>query len=358
MNFNFPLLGPVRMLLFPFSILYYAVIWFRNLLYDKKIIRSTSFNIPLICVGNLSVGGTGKSPMVEYLIRLMKNRFALATLSRGYKRKTRGYALANEQTTALEIGDEPMLFHNKFPEVAVSVGEERIEAIPQLLHDKPETQVIILDDAFQHRAIRAGFNILLVDYNNLFTRDWYLPTGNLRDEKRSRYRASVIVVTKCSPDLGMNEKASLIREIDPRPHQHIYFSHIRYGNPYQLVSRESIRLNKSQHALLISGIANPEPLRNYLSTTIASFEEILYQDHQIFTIDDMNKIVARFRNISSAEKIIITTEKDAVRLAKFESFLLELPIYAIPIEHDFLFNEAADFDQKVTGFIENFKYPY
>lgn len=184
MNSNIPMPGPVRMLLFPFSLLYYFGIWCRNKFYDKHFFTSVSFNLPIICVGNLSVGGTGKSPMVEYLVRLLRHEFAVATLSRGYKRKTKGYALADQNSTALEIGDEPMLFYNNFPGIAVSVGEKRLEAIPQLLYDRPDTRVIIMDDAFQHREIRSGYNILLVDCNNLFTRDWYLPTGDLRDEKK------------------------------------------------------------------------------------------------------------------------------------------------------------------------------
>src|SRR5688500_8334915 len=195
-----------RILLLPFALLYWLIIAFRNWLYDKKISRSSSFGLPLICVGNLSTGGTGKSPMVEYLVEMLKDRFKVATLSRGYKRKTRGYALANENSTALEIGDEPMQFHLKFPGVPVAVGEERIVAIPQLLHDCPETEVIILDDAFQHRAIRAGLNILLTDYHNLFTRDFYLPTGDLRDQKKSYRRADIIIVTKCRKDIMVSEK--------------------------------------------------------------------------------------------------------------------------------------------------------
>ena len=190
-----------RILLLPFALLYWLVIAIRNWLYNKKIIPSASFGLPLICVGNLSVGGTGKSPMVEYLVRLLKDQFKIATLSRGYKRKTKGYALANKESTALEIGDEPMQFHIKFPDVPVAVGEERLDAIPQLLHDRPGTEAIILDDAFQHRAIKAGLNILLTDYNNLFTRDFYLPTGDLRDLKSEYKRAEIIVVTKCKPDL-------------------------------------------------------------------------------------------------------------------------------------------------------------
>ena len=185
-----------RILLLPFALLYWLGIAIRNWLYDKRILESTSFGLPLICVGNLSVGGTGKSPMVEYLVANLKNKFKVATLSRGYKRKTRGYAMADEKTTALEIGDEPMQFHLKFPEVPVAVGEERILAIPQLLHDRPETKVIILDDAFQHRTVKAGLNILLTDYNNLFTRDFCMPSGSESSSSVRVVRANWVMVYK------------------------------------------------------------------------------------------------------------------------------------------------------------------
>jgi tetraacyldisaccharide 4'-kinase len=354
MNFNFPLIGAVRMLLFPFSLVYFLGIWIRNKLYDKNIFKSTSFNLPVICVGNLSVGGTGKSPMVEYLVRLLKTHYPVATLSRGYKRKTKGYALANERSTALEIGDEPMQFHLKFPDVAVSVGEERLVAIPQLLHDKPETKVIILDDAFQHRVIRAGLNILLVECGNLFTRDWYLPTGDLRDEKRSYKRADIIIITKNDPLLSEEDRDSVIREIEPLPHQQVYFSTIQYGTPYHIVTRETKDISNEMEVLLVTGIANPTPLKNLLQETATAYYQLSYNDHHIFTIDDLKDIIKRYESIITGTKIIVTTEKDAVRLSKFENELKDLPFFVIPIEHRFLFNQASQFDNAVKGFITNF----
>ena len=195
------MLKSFRYLLLPISLVYGGIIGLRNWLFDKKILKSSSFNFPIICVGNLAVGGTGKTPMVEYLIRLLKDEFNIATLSRGYKRKTKGFAIANEKTTALEIGDEPMQFHKKFSTITVAVGEERLVAIPQLLHDKPATEVIILDDAFQHRYVNAGLNILLTEYNNLFTRDFMMPAGDLRDVKSSKIRADIFLVTKCKNNL-------------------------------------------------------------------------------------------------------------------------------------------------------------
>ena len=227
MNFNFPLLKPIRILLFPLSLLYWLVIWIRNRLFDKNVFKSTSFNLPIICVGNIAAGGTGKSPMVEYLVKNLRDNYKVATLSRGYKRKTAGYALATESSNALEIGDEPMQFHIKFPDVAVAVGEERMVAIPQLLHDRPDTAVIILDDAYQHRTVKAGLNILLTEYSNLYTEDWYLPTGDLRDERSSAKRADIIVVTKCPSTLSNDEKEAVRAEIAPLPHQQMFFSTIR-----------------------------------------------------------------------------------------------------------------------------------
>jgi tetraacyldisaccharide 4'-kinase len=356
MNFNFPLLGTVRILLFPFSFIYFAVVWCRNRLYDKNVFQSTSFNLPIICVGNLSVGGTGKSPMVEHLVRTLKGEFKVATLSRGYKRKTKGYALANGQSTALEIGDEPMLFHIRFPEVAVAVGEERLEAIPQLLFDRPDTQVVILDDAFQHRAVKAGYNILLVDCNNLFTRDWYLPTGDLRDEKASYHRADVIIITKCNPAMSRAEKEKLVTEINPLQHQRLFFAAIRYGMAYHIVTKNPRRITDSTEVLLVTGIANPASLKKYLDEQAGTYYQLAFNDHQVFTIDDLKQILGKYEDITSPAKIILTTEKDAVRLIKFENVLKDLPFFVIPIEHEFLFNATDEFNGLVKNFIVNFQH--
>jgi tetraacyldisaccharide 4'-kinase len=353
-NLNYPLLKPVRMLLLPFSLLYGLVVYVRNWMFDKKILRSASFNLPLICVGNLSVGGTGKSPMVEFLIENFKQHFRLAVLSRGYKRKTSGYALASAQSTALEIGDEPMQFYNKHPDVSVAVGEERVVAIPQLLHDRPDTQLIILDDAFQHRSVTAGFNIILTEYNNLFTRDWFLPTGDLRDQPGSARRADMIVVTKCPPDLSLAEKDRVVREIEPAAGQHIFFTAISYGPPYQIISREPVLASKQAEVLLVTGIANPAPLKKHLEENFNGYDEMAYSDHHIFSIDDLNAIIKKFNQLRSSDKIILTTEKDAVRLQKFSQQLRELPLFVIPIRPVFLFYEENQFRELIATFIRDF----
>ncbi|ULQ57722.1 tetraacyldisaccharide 4'-kinase [Flavihumibacter rivuli] len=354
MNFNIPLLKPIRIILFPVSLVYYAVIKVRNWMYDKKWLQSSEFALPIICVGNIAAGGTGKSPMVEFLIRHLKEDFRVATLSRGYKRKTRGYALANDATNALEIGDEPMQFHLKFPDVAVAVGEERIVAVPQLLHDRPDTQAIILDDAFQHRAIKAGLNIVLTDYSNLYTRDWYLPTGDLRDEKRSVQRADIIVVTKCPANLSKEDAEAIRKELTPEEHQQVFFATIKYGELYHILDHTHYKITNDVEVLLVTGIANPRPLKKLLDDQAKTYDQLGFSDHHIFTIDDLRDIRRRFEQLNAAHKIILTTEKDSVRLVKFDQELKSLPLFVIPIEMAFLFGEQENFTRLIATFIKEF----
>ena len=344
-----------RILLFPFALLYWLGIAVRNFLYDRNLLKSTPFGLPLICVGNLSVGGTGKSPMVEYLVGFLSGEYRLATLSRGYKRRTKGYALAGEQSTALDIGDEPMQFHLKFPDLPVAVGEERLVAIPQLLHDRPETEVIILDDAFQHRAVKAGLNILLTEQGNLFTRDFYLPTGDLRDQKSSYRRAQILVVTKCKPGFSEEESQAIREELRLLPGQELYFTSIAYGKPYHFASGKDFALHERTEILLVTGIANPRPLKKMLEEWHNGYTMLQYPDHHIFTIDDWKEIQQKFREIRSEDKIILTTEKDAVRLQKFRESAEGLPLYVLPVSHQFLFGEGPVFEQRVRTFIQQFK---
>jgi tetraacyldisaccharide 4'-kinase len=355
MNFNTIFLKSFRVLLLPFALLYGLVIMIRNWMFDKGYSKSASFNFPLICVGNLAVGGTGKSPMVEYIVRVIKPHYKVGTLSRGYKRKTKGYALANENTTALEIGDEPMQFHLKFPELPIAVGEERLVAIPHLLQDVPDIKAIVLDDAFQHRTVKAGLNIVLTDYNNLFTHDIFLPTGDLRDQRSSYKRAEIIVVTKCPAEVGYEEKRRIINDINPLAHQKIFFTTIEYGTPYHIFHPdESWIITPSVEVLLVCGIANPKPLKEYLHSQTHTYYQMDYRDHHIFSIDDLKEIKEKFSSIAEKNKIIVTTEKDAVRFVKFTQELADIPMYVLPIKHKFLFDEAPAFDEIVLGFVKNF----
>ena len=349
------MLKSFRYLLLPLAFCYSAVIWVRNLLFDNNILKSSSFNFPVIGVGNLAIGGTGKSPMVEYLVRLLKKDFKPATLSRGYKRKTTGFAIAGENSTALEIGDEPMQFHLKFPDVTVAVGEERLVAIPQILHEQPETEVIILDDAFQHRSVKPGLNILLSEYNNLYTRDFMMPAGDLRDIKGSSKRADIIIVTKCNPALTAKDKQSIVNELRLLPGQEVYFSAIAYGKPYHLFNKKKISILSTMHVLLLCGIANPQQLKSFLTEAVQSYDMLRFPDHHIFHSNDLAEIKKQFAIISEKQKIILTTEKDAVRLIKFEPQLKEMPVYVLPISNHFLFKDEMKFNERITGFVAGFK---
>ncbi len=354
MNFNTFFLRSFRVLLFPLALIYGLILKVRNYLYDKNILKSTTFNIPIINVGNLSVGGTGKSPMVDYLVSMLKHHYKVATLSRGYKRRTKGYILAGDQSSAVEIGDEPMQFHLRHQEIAVAVGEERIEAVPQLLYDRPSTNIIILDDAFQHRAITPGFNILLTDYNNLYTRDFYLPTGDLRDNISSACRANLIIVTKCPHELSADDAKMISSEIAPLPHQHLFFSAITYGLLYHIVSLTPRTFSKNTEVLLVCGIANPEPLTHYINDQCSSYDAMYFNDHHIFSIDDLRDIRKRFEKIEAPDKIILTTEKDAVRLVKFRQELKDLPFFVLPISIAFLFDSKNRFNDLIINFIRDF----
>lgn len=343
----------IRYILLPFSFIYGGIIHARNRLFDRNILHSASFDLPLICVGNLALGGTGKTPMVEYLVKILKSEYQVATLSRGYKRKTTGIVIADKSTTAADIGDEPMQIHQKFPEIPVAVAEERVMGIPQLLYEKPEIQVIILDDAFQHREVKAGFNILLTDYNRLYSNDFLLPAGNLRDTKSSSKRAQIIIVTKCKADLNEGEKKKIINELEPLPQQKIYFTKIIYKNLYHLFSKKEIVFQQNCEVLLVSGISNPKNIEELLQKRVSAYHLLRYKDHYNFHLTDVKEIMNRFSKIKSAEKIILTTEKDAVRLLKFEKELSHLPIYVLPMEHEFLFDEASTFENQIFQFVES-----
>lgn len=354
MHFKNVYLRSFRLFLFPLALVYGAILFLRNWLYEKKIIGAVTFNLPIICVGNLSVGGTGKSPMVDFLVGFLKNTYPLATLSRGYKRRTSGYVLATEQTTAIEIGDEPMQFHLSHPDIAVSVGEKRIEAIPQLLYDRPETKLVILDDAFQHREINAGFNIVLTEYANLFTRDYYLPTGDLRDEKKSASRADVIVVTKCPSSLTQQKRYEIMQELNPLPHQSVFFTSIQYETPYHIITKEEKQLSKQHEILLVCGIANPQPLTDYIHEATKTYDALFYSDHHIYTLENLLEIEERLEQIKDDNKMIVTTEKDAVRLIKFKDKVEKLPLYVLPIAVQFLFGQEDAFKTLIANYPKQF----
>lgn len=344
----------LRKILVPFSALYGAGVRLHNYAYDKKILRSASFDLPVISIGNLSVGGTGKTPMTEYLIRLLSSHFQVAVLSRGYKRKTRGFLLATPESTANDVGDEPLQMYQKFPTISVAVAEQRVLGIPMLLYQSPGTELILLDDAFQHRAVKAGFNILLTDFNHLYPRDLLLPAGNLRDTRSSSRRADVIVVTKCPAEMQEAEKLKITEEINPLARQKVFFTTLIYGKPYRFSDRSEADIHPSQKILLSCAIANPHPIVKTLTENGNQVALHSFRDHHSYTLSDIQKIIHQFQLLPEKDKIIITTEKDAVKWLPFQEQLAALPVYVLPVLHKFLFEEGPVFDNDVLKYCEGF----
>ncbi|MBL7767249.1 MAG: tetraacyldisaccharide 4'-kinase [Chitinophagaceae bacterium] len=339
----------------PFALLYGLVVFLRNKFYDLGIFNSIEFSLPVICVGNITVGGTGKSPHIEYLIELLSTRYKVATLSRGYGRHSRGFRIADPHTNAREIGDEPYQFKSKYPFVEVAVAEERMTAIPQLLQRKPQLDIILLDDAFQHRTVRAGFNILLTDYGRLFTKDYIMPFGLLRESRKAAKRAQTIIVSKCPPDMSEKEKLELTRSILPLPGQTIYFSSIVYQNIYPLTP-DAPHPNSATEILLVCGIANPEPLVAHLKTKFKTVNLLRFKDHHYYTDEDIEEIKAAFDHIKTTNKTILTTEKDAARLMLHKDLIHkhQLPFFAQGIRTRFLFNEGEAFNEEITRFVQQY----
>ena len=330
----------LRKILFPFSILYGCITAIRNYFFDKGILQSYSFEVPVIAVGNLSVGGTGKTPQIEYLIRLLAPKYKIATLSRGYKRKSEGFILADANSTAEILGDEPFQIHQKFPQITVAVDADRKNGIEKLLSLKDKPEVILLDDAFQHRRVKAGFYILLSAYDDLFCDDFLLPTGNLRENRKGAKRANVIIVTKCPKDLSEIAQQNIINKIGLEVP--IYFSYIDYDD---LVYNPNVSKKVSEIKLLdklvIAGIAKPEPFFNYLE--VSKEDCLVYPDHHFFTEKDLQQIENRAKN-----KIVITTEKDFVRLSNQN---LKSSIYYLPIKSDYISNKDL-FDAEVFSYVK------
>ncbi|MGC6284775.1 MAG: tetraacyldisaccharide 4'-kinase [Polaribacter sp.] len=302
----------IRFLLFPFAVLYDVITRIRNWGYDIQLFKSTKFDIPIIAVGNLSVGGTGKTPQVEYLVELLQQDYKLAILSRGYRRKTKGYVVADYSKTADDVGDEPFQYFLKFPNVSVAVCESRVEGIRNLQSQK-KPDIILLDDAFQHRKVAPSFSVLLTKYQDLFIHDFLLPTGNLRESQSGAHRSDVIIVTKTAPDITDDEKKLISKQL-ARFKKPIFFSRITYDDKLKGASNLPIQKLTNYKVLLLTGIANPEPLVNYLKDQNINCKHLDYPDHHNFTDKDLSDIRSVFEAISAEKKLILTTEKDFVRL--------------------------------------------
>ena len=348
----------LKLLLAPVSLLYGAGVGFRNWAYRRGIMRGISFSVPVISVGNLSVGGAGKTPHIEYLIRLLDPYLNLAPLSRGYRRKTRGFLVVRPEMTVEDAGDEPLQYARKFPDVLVTVAEERAFAIPEIVGRRPDVQLVLLDDAFQHRAVKPGLNILLTQHELPFTRDYLLPSGRLREWRAGYTRADVIVVSKCPPDLSRAAADALVEEIDPLPTQEVFFSYYAYAAPYYLLDhRYKLRMEEGIDVLLISAIANTEYLLRHLRAAARTVYSLEFADHHYFDGTDMDNLKRRFAELKGRHRAIITTEKDATRLLAFREFIAaeRLPVFVLPVEVRFHFGEGARFDERVRDYLLGFR---
>lgn len=343
-----------QILLFPFSALYDAATRLRNHLYDIGTKPVIHFETITVSVGNLAVGGTGKSPMVEYLVRLLKGQYKVATLSRGYGRKTKGFILASEQSTAASIGDEPMQFYRKFgAEVAVAVGEERAIAIPEILFHHSDTEVIILDDAFQHRKVGRDLNILLTAYHSPFFKDHVLPAGRLREARKGAHRADIVVVTKCPPTLDEKDKTSFSQAIREyaQPDVPIFFSGVRYEKPKAVYNQAHAPSGK---LVLVSGLANAVHFEKFAQATYEVIKHFAFGDHHAYTARDAHQIKQEFERLKG--DFILTTEKDMVKLLvpEIQEVLGELPLYYLPIQTYIIEGEEA-FQETVLNSVKKRK---
>lgn len=329
----------MRKLLFPFAAIYFLVTLLRNWFYELGLFSSTSYVFPVICIGNLNTGGTGKSPMTEYLIRILQDTHKTTVLSRGYGRKSKGYMQVTPDKPAIEVGDEPLQFARKFPKTTVVVCEDRRDGIAQITSRFGAPEVLILDDAFQHRGVRAGFNIVLTAYDDLFIDDYLLPAGNLREPRNGSKRADVIVVTKCPSTMNMEEQDVLTRRIGGNAPQKVFYATIRYAHAVLGDDRRALSAFRGSKVRVLTGIANPSQFIAHLKDEGLDFDHIAFGDHHNFTASEIREL--------DQEGVILTTEKDFVRLeGQFE----KAQLYYLPIETQLLGN-AAQFNSKILEFV-------
>ncbi len=350
----------IRLGLFPLSILYGIIIRIRNFLFDIGKLHSKKYGLPIISVGNITVGGTGKTPLTELLIKNLISDYKLALLSRGYKRKTKGVFVSDNKSTSLDIGDEPFQIKAKFPELLVTVAEKRVEGIDRMLTLKSKPEVIIMDDAYQHRYVNPGFSILVIDYNRPLWKDLMLPAGELREPRVGKKRADIILVNKCPEKLEFTEQSNIIKKLNIDTDQSVYFSTIGYQNCISLFCKHKVLTEidiESLDVLLVTGIANPKPLLQHISSFSSKVELIQFADHYQFKKVDLQKIKKHFNDIEGKNKIILTTEKDAVRFKEVlnESDSISEFMWYIPIEIKILNNQQEEFIDKIVNYVKQNK---
>lgn len=346
----------LKLLLYPLSLIYGLVVAVRNQLYDFKIFKSVEFEIPVISIGNITVGGTGKTPHTEYLIKLLKQNYRVSTLSRGYKRKSQGFRMVDTVSTVEEVGDEPLQLKRKYPSVSVAVCENRAVGVQNLLGIKPSPDVILLDDAFQHRRITPGLNILLIDYNKPIRDDHLLPYGRLRESKLQAKRANIIIITKCPNEITPITRRIMAKDVHLYPYQDLYFTTMVYGQlcPVYSDAKPMDLFNDPRHMaiLAVTGIASPEYAIQHLKKITSEVDSLIFPDHHNYDESDIQKIIKKFSLLNNPRKIIVTTEKDTVRLRQLNlSGEIKSVLYYLPIQVKFLDREGKQFDKKIIDYV-------
>ncbi|MEI6049930.1 MAG: tetraacyldisaccharide 4'-kinase [Bacteroidota bacterium] len=350
--------------LYPFSLIYGLITGIRNFLYNTGILSSVEFKLPVICVGNITVGGTGKTPHTEYLTALLRKNFKVATLSRGYKRKTRDFRIASSSSLVREIGDEPLQIFRKFPDILVAVDRNRVRGVKKILHVSPATDVIILDDAFQHRKITPGFSILLSDFERLIVRDHMMPYGSLRENRENMRRADIILITKSPENITPIQRRLIVKEVNKAPYQNLFFTSLTYKAPLPVFDNNDPEETHSDLSecegygvVLITGIANPLPLKEYIQKTSGEIIHLSFPDHHNFKETDIISIFTAFQDLKTPVKYVFTTEKDAVRLREFTNIAepIRSALFYIPIGIHFLNDDKDKFDNMIVDYVRKNK---
>lgn len=352
-----------NILLYPVSLIYGVLTGVRNFLYNTDVLQSEEFGIPVICVGNITVGGTGKTPHTEYLASLLRRHFRVAVLSRGYKRKTSDFRLAAASSTVQEIGDEPLQIARKFPDMMVAVEKDRVKGVKQMLRIDPEIEVILLDDGFQHRKLTPGFSILLTDFHRPMSKDHLLPFGSLRESSDNMKRADVILITKTPEDISPIDRRITVTELGKLPYQNLYFTAIKYQQPVPVFNKDnpgySLGWNSfsGNGAILVTGIANPAPLADHLRRTFSEVVHLPFPDHHNFSDEDIAAIHKSWNELKTPVRYIITTEKDAIRLGEFTNFADEIKsaFYYIPVGIEFLNDDKDEFEKLIIEYVRKNK---
>jgi len=348
----------MRWLLLPLALLYGIGVTVHRFLYASGIIQPIQFSLPILSVGNLSVGGSGKTPQVEYLVRFLRRYLIVGVLSRGYSRKSTGFFWVSPYSSVEEVGDEPLQIKRRFPEIPVAVCENRVGGVSEMVADQPDLQVLLLDDAFQHRAILPLLDIVLTPYHAPFFRDYLLPVGRLREGRSASKRADILIVSQCPDPFTPAMRDDFLEQLQPLPQQRVYFSTYAYGRPYHILNPDVLLPEGPWPAvLLVTGIARVEHLEAFLRPQVVELAHRIYEDHHYYSLYELGIIQRQWENLNGGKGIVLTTEKDASRLLLHGKTLadLSMPVYVLPVETCFLDEDGEAFQAQLRQSLLDFR---